>query len=194
MSMEMIASSICIVLVIGFSAVFLLLIRSVNQKCGAIFLMIRSDVLLGRLFDYDIRVNTNADKLKGAERLRWIIEKSSEKKGVLPEALLMVSLLNDIDRGLGAVICDASQILTWVTRGERASSLSNYLNIGDGDDAEATLMAILTRFAADGGKPMPRAILRVVSGKSDEDEVIRLISRILETAPTNQAVETAAAP
>ena len=160
----------------------LLLIRSVNQKCSAVLLMLRSDVLLGRLHDYNIRVNTRSQKCDGAWRLLRAIETESQNKGVLPETLLLVSLLNDIDQGLETVECTPTRLYQWVMQGERAGCWSSYLTAANDDDPEESLIHVLNRFAKDVGKPMPRAILRVVSGKSDEDAVITLIDQLLETS------------
>ena len=144
--------------------------------------MLRSDVLLGRLHDYGIRVNSRAQKLDGARRLRQAIETQSSQRGVLPETLLMISLLNDIDQGLEAVDCPPAQLYEWVNQGERAGCRSCYLMVANDDNPEESLIDILSRFAKDVGKPMPRAILRVVSGKSDESAVITLIDKVLETS------------
>ena len=52
------------------------------------------------------------------------------------------------------------------------------LTAANDGDPEESLINVLNRFAKDVGKPMPRAILRVISGKSDEDAVITLIDQL----------------
>lgn len=182
MENETVIISISIGLSVFVGVCLLFLIRSVNQKCSAVFLMLRSDVLLGRLHDYGIRVNTRSQKRDGARRLLQAIESESENRGVLPETLLLVSLLNDIDQGLETIECTPTQLYQWVMQGERAGCRSSYMTAANDGDPEESLINVLNRFAKDVGKPMPRAILRVVSGKSDEDAVITLIDQLLESS------------
>ncbi|MSP66716.1 MAG: hypothetical protein EXQ96_01185 [Alphaproteobacteria bacterium] len=167
-----------VVALAGMVASFLLL-RRVNQKCNAMNFIMKFDALFARIITHDLKLNGERAKLASARQLRAKIEDLCPRQGMLPEALLMAALLNDVGRTLAALDWDAVRLRNCLRHGEVTSSRSTYLDVLANEPADVAVADALVRFASDIGRPMPRAIRKVICQTGDGAEVGEVIEHLM---------------